>query len=425
MDDFYFDRKMKQVSESAPELTPSWEAMKDMRKRLRRAKAGQVAGFKASALWPLIWLLLLATGGGFLLWQNNRLSRDVHRLEQLYGQTLHRDTVVEKHVVYRYDTIYSVVYRDRYIVPASMTAFGPPSDLIAPKTRHHNAAERYGISGLSLLDLRPSSGLLSSGNNRSPAASMGPIGKISPLETLVFGTAVESLRPLRPDFDPILNRELPEIEQPRIPIHYHFTPSGLGVDAHYSPLALLGEAPEGNAFTLGARAAVEFPGDRRLLVGAEWFSFGFEEKDEAGFARFPVADPDDPTHVLHELKGRFSYFQIPLEFEQTLWQSQHFRSAISVGMVAYRPVRQQFTYEFLGGFEEHSRSTSFRNGNFSIDNLRLGVGIDYRLFKRMWLRPRFLYQHGFSLNTSEYFPLRYWSANVGLRFDLAGRSPSG
>ena len=422
MDEFYFDKKIKQVFETAPDFQPDPEALRDMRQRLREAKAGRASAFAMSALWPALLLLLFTMGGGgYLLWQNNNLARDVKRLQGLYSETIHRDTIIEKQVIYRFDTIYSVVYRDHFVRSAPALYLNTAPQTFIEGAQGYKAGWSGGIGGLSLLELKSSSSLLASDVDparTAPVAPPAPIGELMPLESLVFGGAIMSRRPNRPDFSPILDRDWPEPEKPRIPIHYHFTPSGLGAGANFSPLTVIQNAPGGNASQFGVHLAIEFPGDRRLLTGAEFLTLDFEAKDNADLSRYPQVDPQDPADELHELKGNFSYLQIPIEFEQSLWKSSNFRSAVSFGIVAYKPVRQRFNYEFIGQFEEYDRSATFRRGNFSTDNLRFGLGVDYRFLKRVWVRPRFHYQHGLSLNEAEYFPLRYWAASIGLRYDL-------
>lgn len=147
-------------------------------------------------------------------------------------------------------------------------------------------------------------------------------------------------------------------------------------------------------------------------------SMNFELKNSDRFNQFPIIDPIDPTDRLYELKSRLSYVQIPVSFRQRFRGDKKLRPELSFGLVAYRPLSQRFIYEYLNSSGEYKLRSSFNGGTFSIDNIRLGLGFEYTLWKNVSIRPEARYQRGFSLHTSQYFKLSYWAFNLGIQYKL-------
>ena len=132
----------------------------------------------------------------------------------------------------------------------------------------------------------------------------------------------------------------------------------------------------------------------------------------------PQVDPRDPSDALKEVKGKLSFIQVPLLFNQTLFPDHDIKASISAGLVAYRPIRQNYTYEFIGGNEEYSTNIIESEGSFYFNNLRLGLGAEYD-FTRSWsLYARGYYQHPFKVPDQELLKLQYWALNVGIRKKL-------
>ena len=59
-------------------------------------------------------------------------------------------------------------------------------------------------------------------------------------------------------------------------------------------------------------------------MAAESLIMDFEAKDPNQFSTFPILDPKDPTDILHELKGNFSYLQIPVMIRQRMFPNRKF-----------------------------------------------------------------------------------------------------
>ena len=59
---------------------------------------------------------------------------------------------------------------------------------------------------------------------------------------------------------------------------------------------------------------------------------------------------------------------------------------ISLGLVAYRPLQQRLIYEYIDGTDEYTLENTFKNGSFSVDNLRVALGFEYSLGKHFFYR---------------------------------------
>ena len=161
------------------------------------------------------------------------------------------------------------------------------------------------------------------------------------------------------------------------------------------------------------------PENRSLNIGVELLRENFEAKQASQIALFPAGIPDDPADILSEVKSNFSYLQIPVTLEQRFFIGEKFRPSVQFGFVAYQPIKQQFTYEFVNAsIGEYKNSQSFTDGDFSFDNLRVGAGLDYTFTEKLSAGMQFTYQHGFSQAPNEYFNLRFWAVNFGLQYQF-------
>jgi hypothetical protein len=165
--------------------------------------------------------------------------------------------------------------------------------------------------------------------------------------------------------------------------------------------------------------AVQLPRNRSLLVRGQLLNTGFEVKDAAEFVRFPELMPNDPSDVLHELKGQTTFLEVLVGLRQRFFTEASVQPFVTAGIVAYRPLKQQLTYEYLNAGEEYSLGTAISSGAFSMDNLHLGAGVEVPVGRRFVLASEVIYRHGFSIQEDEFFPLRYWALQLGLHHQFS------
>ncbi|MBX2877004.1 MAG: hypothetical protein KTR30_33100 [Saprospiraceae bacterium] len=437
MGDNYFDEKLKDILESPPEYEPDTLALQDMQKRLR-GRGGGASGI-AWIPWVLSSvLLLLLAGGGILFQRLFTLQSKIDRLEnQLTTTQTTTDTIIHQQIIQHYDTIYTIVYQEKYLpVEAALANF---PNLYRPNspTLFSQGGTRRTLSGQPVLDQGIYSWSLDENRysllERSPSSSF--------FTTDQFTAEVE----MEEDFwghpaMPISELKLKQlrtkpswakasVDGPGLPITpykkstisplYYFTPIGLDAEVAVSPVVLPSHELGGSSYALGAGFGIQLPGNRSLLVGAEWLSMDFDLKAPEQFDRFPILDPEDPTDVLHELKGYFSYLQVPVSLRQVLFTKNNWGAALSIGMVAVKPVRHRLEYEYLNGQGEYKLANNVPTAPFSIRNLRLGLSSQFQLNRKFSLNPALQYQHAFEVQEREFFPLTYWSLRLGLKYNFS------
>lgn len=436
MGDNYFDEKLKDILESPPEYEPDTLALQDMQQRLRGRGGGASSVNWIPWILSSVWLLLLV-GGGFLL---QRLSHMQSKLEQLENRLTTTkstsDTIIHQQIIQHYDTIYTIIYREKYLpVEEALASFpnlyrpASPSLFNQPGTVRSLSGQPVFDQGIyswsldenrySLLERSPSSGFFATDSLEweteeeadfwaSPAAAVG-------------GRRLKYLR-TQPSWAkaPVDGPGLPiePYQQSTISPLYYFTPVGVAAQGNVAPLVLPSHDLGGSAFSFGGGFAIELPQERSLVIGADWLSMNFDLKDPEQFGSFPVIDPEDPSDVLHELKGYFSYLQIPVSLRQQLFARRTWSTALSVGMVAVKPVRQRLEYEYLNAQGEYKLSNNEPTPPFSFRNLRVGLESQIQLNRSLALNPALHYQHAFERQELEFFPLRYWSLRLGLRYDF-------
>ena len=200
------------------------------------------------------------------------------------------------------------------------------------------------------------------------------------------------------------------------------------------------EPPESAIEDMWSRLAEDGEGKKRGLAFPVWWPFlltipfvlgglfffqkyqslnqNFELKDEAIGNRYPITIPDGPLDVLHELKGRFSYLQIPIELKKEFRGGKIFQPYLHFGFSAVRPLTQNFTYEYINALGEYKKTQNFKSGAFTISNLRAGFGGEFTFSEKYTVGFGAYYQHGLEVGEGEYFKLRYWGLQAGMQYQL-------
>lgn len=433
MDENYFDKKLKDILESPPSFEPDANAMQLMQQRLRAAQSPT----KRRGIWPWflsLFLLLFLLGGGILYSQQKVLTAQVTSLHHQLS-LITRDTVVEKQIIHHFDTIYTTVYREKYIrlTRPNYTQHLSESSLgdysYSNPIFSYSGYSRKGLLSwslgkrlISLLDENPDSSFLDQDSSKLTAVlQLDPFAEVlSPIDRLLFGelarlNATNTLSAKEEGQSPLA------ISEKGVNPLYYFTPTGLKGQFHLSPLLLPSGDLGGTSFEIGAALEIELPQYRTLELGAEWLGTNFEIKDPGKFARFPILDPTDPADVLHELKGALSYLQLRASIRQVLFPKHRWKPHLSVGFVAYRPIRQELTYEYLNGSGEYDLRSVLKGGSFLARNLRLGLGAEIPLSKKMNLLNSIQYQHDFSNDATQFFALQYWALNFGINYNFSNK----
>jgi len=435
MEDKYFDKKLKKLFESPPEFEPSEAAISDMKTRLQQLP--KTKGFPWIPLLLSLLFLLFSFGSLFIYQKYQNLQNQFTKLIQSINTTqIQIDTVFEKQVIYQIDTIYKTIYQTEYKYINTNTnsiEYKPTLSLFTRPTLFSNLSTtsspsndfRWGLGtyDLPLFATRSDSSLFSNDiNNSNPdnyetqksnslqkqlKQSFAPMDRA---EWLMLDLPTPSF----PDFPTFPNT----YKASKISLLYYFQPQSMSVQGSASPLILPIHDFGGDAFSLGATATLHFPQGRSMNIGLEYLQDKFELKEPVSFDPFPIVDPENPSDNLHELKANLSYLQIPITFQQTFLQKSKLEAAFQLGLVAYRPFRQNFIYEYLNTTGEYKLPLNLKNGSLSVDNLRVGINTSYALSSKFYLNTNLLYQHGFSMNIDEYFLLRYWALNLGIQYQL-------
>lgn len=429
MDDNYLDKKLKGILESPPELEPDPAAVLDMKQRLSKLHGRERRGF---VWWPVIALLGLLAGG-YLIFLFQGLNRKVNTLnEQLTLLTL-RDTLVEHRIVYRIDTIYQTIYRDRIGQTQAIPYFNTSSSYYL-KANHlpiidiqrENTNLGWGYRdpyNLSLLTVGSGdSSFFPVDEDRETAKEAGTIksevthGVLAPINSGLY-TRIWSLDhqmealDLAPDYQSVKQRK--HTRQ----LRYYFTPVDFSLGLKASPVLLFANSLGGYTYSIGLDGEIVYPQQRSLNLAVELLGTKFESKDENRFSDFPVPNPNDPVDRLHELKGNFQYVQVYAGIKQRWLPEARFQPIVSIGLSAFLPIRQELTYEFIGNAGEYSLQEDIRKDrDFSVRNIRFGLGAGYRIGRRFSLEAEGLYQHAFNTASDDYLKLQYWGINLGFRY---------
>lgn len=432
MDDNYFDKKLKDILESHPKIEPDSSAVQDMQQRL---KSIQKPGRQRSIL-PFLMaslLLLMLSGMLFFYKKYDTLHSEVLKLnQQINTQETRIDTIIQKQIIFQIDTVYNTIYHEIYITKKQATEQQP---FIAS-----NIAQWYANTTVPSRVFNPSVTIdWSSGEEKNSLFAKNPGSSIfynfpfnrtqdvstnaieaelqAPdlVDTKSFHINYSKDLGLLPQFDHITPATINKDIHPA----YYFMPTGFSVGATYSPFFSPIHEYGGGGYTLGVKGAIQFPAGRSLEIGGEFLSTNLKVEDNPDqFADFPIVDPENPNDVLHEIKGTFEYLQIPVMLRQEIKSIGKFTPSISAGIVAVRPLNQKLIYEYFDAGGEYKISNNLSAGTFSADHLKFGLGTDYALSNAISANLGLQYQHGFSLPASEYFKLRYFALNLGLRYTL-------
>lgn len=429
MDDNYFDKKLKNLLQSPPDFEPDATAIDDMKARLHSLPRKKNFPWIATLL-SLLFLLFLSSSI-FFYQKYNHLQEKLTTQFQLQN---HTDTIIKTQIIYQIDTVYNTIYHTEYITSNTSTLVYNNSSL------NQNRFGAY--TNTSLLNSSRDNYRWSLRNHNFPLFATHSDSSFSTLKanSIVEGLQKEQLaEELKNGLSPIAKADWMElqslfpsiytipIDYEAIPNHYkkskvppiaYFRPQSFSVEAQASPIIIPSHGYDGNTFAFGIYGNISFPQRRSMRIGAEYLQTNFELKDQDSYDPFPLVDPTDPTDNLHELKANLSYLQIPISFQQTFLQKEKWSSDFSLGLVAYKPLRQQFIYEYLNNTEEYKLPLDLQQGSFSVDNIRIGLHNTYNLSDKLTLNAAIQYQHGFSLNPSEYFRLRYWGIDMGFRYRL-------
>src|SRR5690606_13965772 len=114
MDDNYLDKKLKGILESPPDFLPDDGALLDMQSRLKGMQPDRGDGRRKfiALLWWLP-LLLVLWGTEYYYHKSWVLDREMQELNRQLAQLPATDTLIKSEIIYRTDTIYRTIYRDR------------------------------------------------------------------------------------------------------------------------------------------------------------------------------------------------------------------------------------------------------------------------------------------------------------------------
>jgi len=431
----YTDKKLKEILENPPEMKPDFNALSDMKRRLEEA-----APKKKKALNPWFWLLPLFIlpfiGSSIFFYLKYETLNE--KLDQLTLQSVdfQQDTVHKSYITYQYDTIYTTIYKEILIeLPVEEKAFST-LDLTS---RYPNLFQQNSIQGStpSIFDggqnfnqpglfASPGLGLYRPNvlSNKDSAQQ-----KLSALnEGAAFGVSklISSL-PLKllsnpGDFneEEKMNFSPKVFKEKNVNPLYYFVPQGGNLSLTGMPF-LIGKGQTTNFFgtNLALNGALRFYQNVELEIGLERLQIKSEIKDQAEADAYPFIAPDNADDLFKEIKFNLNYLQIPVTLRKYFYSDKSFSPFFGLGLVAYKPLKQEFEYEYVNGLiGEYYVGDSFSEGAFSLNNWRVDIGGQFRLRKNMSARAGLMYQYGNTQGPGEYFNLRFGGLNLGLKYDF-------
>ena len=438
MEDNYIDKKFKEILENSPYMTPPPSAVEDMKKRLAAGTVQEKNRLVLPLWWPALLTIPLFLGGLFLFNAYQTLHEKyeaVHLQLSEYQNNSQKDTISNITTIYQIDTVINIIYKDIIVERRyeKTRDFYPKSGYASFLSPNENSLKfgQFGGSAfeksnfpyfdtwhknlLSMNKHNYSSGrdnplIINDENSENKPHPDIPDFKISKYPD---GLDYWKLNFLHTN----LNSQnlLDKLNQVRLPANKkknfirYLRPVGISPGVDFTPYLVV-QLPGGDAVgnSFGVHTQINFLKNIALSVGIERTSFNFELKDEAIDNRYPMGQPNDPIDILHELKGNFSYLQIPVTLKKSFRKEKRLQPFLNLGFSGVRPLRQIFKYEYINSTGEYEVTQQFRNGNFSINHLRAGAGSDFFLTKEVSIGLRGYYQYGFNKNSGEYFPLRYW-----------------
>jgi hypothetical protein len=440
MENDYFDEKLKRILENAPQFEPTADDLLDMQNRLAgiRAKAAPKSGW-----WTLAWLLplfllLFLLLSLFFIQKINRLEKAIGLLEAktLKNQTVQVDTIFEKRTIYQIDTVYHLVYRTSYEdLPSSWYSAPKPSLFQAFITSEHHVSTNPASTPLERL-LRPYQAIdqLAFLETRANSSQQKPgEGEVLNETTLFDKTALfdpfplllnpQTLKPYHPTNYQLLalgdfNFSGTKAKQNRWPDFYYFVPQNISLGLQLSPLLLPTHGYGGSAFNVGVHLVLGFPGKRSMRLGAELLSMDFELKNPEQFTDFPSNDPDQPSAILSEIKPQINYLQVPFVLQQEFYLGPTLNLSLGAGLVALRPVKQTIKYEYISPGGEYYENRNFNDSDFTLNNLRFLLGLNYEINSHLSLEANWLYQRALTSPDDQFFPLNYWALELGTKYSF-------
>lgn len=431
MDEKHFDESLKKILENAPSFEVDEQAIADMRHRLDEAERRKRSGVG----WP--WWLAALIALPFLITSIFFYLKLQKYQDQVNGETLHLtqriDTIIEKHVVYHFDTIYTKVYREMILEPEYVSRndlgigqmdrtlgfwdigklrTGPAG--LYDRTKSELWQEWNYFNNNPLLNWRKeaNSGNATESSEELDWSQLTAIGGL-PLKPLQLPREYYWNKGVENDWPK------PDSTQTKRKINpvYYFMPTGFDLAVHGSPINFVKLPNKSiNGFGYGVAGAIQFGKKVRMRLGAELLKLDFELKNDSDFTIFPSIDPENPNDELKELYGKVNYLQIPLSFQYYFRPEKSLRPYLDVGMIASRPTNQSLRYEFIGTGGEYYLSQSFDNTAFSINNLRTALGFEVLLWKNFYGNVEGFYHYNFEQPEETLLQLRYWGLDLGMKY---------
>lgn len=440
MEDNYFDNKLKDILENPPEFKPDARAISDMERRLDAPINNKPS--RAAWLWWLLPLFFLPFLFGTIFFYTKYQTLNT-KLNDLNSQLIHyqKDTTSQNYITYHYDTIYNTIYKDIIVERHYERQVVPPPIRYATFGNYSNPSNLLGSRNLTDF------GVYSAGNvfGQPPNVFSAPF--INSGQFLEKGLSRQEL--LEKEFD-LKNRiaerikdlDLEEVETYKRFRHIHlqemindpnwepfernvnpiryFVPKGINVSFAHSPTNN-GNFSDANysGKSVGLYAALEFHKNIQLQIGAENLGLEFEIKDQSLYTKYPIVNPDDPTDFLKELKVNTKYLQIPIIFQKSFRMNKVLQPIFGVGIVATKPYKQNIKYEYISSnVGEYDKNQTLKAGDFSVNNIRTTIGLNYNFWRKWSLHSEFMYQHAFEQGAGEYHKLNYFGWRTGLKYSF-------
>lgn len=428
MDDNYFDKKIKNILNAPPEFGLDPMSMMDMEKRLIPFNTKEKNRQQTLAWWLLLFLPLFA-GGFYFFTSYQNLNNQVQLLTE-HINNIQQDTLKHQYITYRYDTIYTTIYKEKII-----------ERTVVKKTEKENFSQKYvgikntyfnlnpnsrnslishwslGLNGPVLLNRGPNSSFFNPNkkekNIPKETASVSFKGERIPLLNLDLLQTKEKSKFKNPNNIPDAETALGDNQ---INPLFYFTPIGFNAGINYAPFISSNIDGYQKGTTIGINGEIEFVENVNLTIGIERLNKQAEVKDQqATSSIYPIILPADPTDILHEVKANLSYLQIPVGIKKSFFNKNKTRPFISFGLVAIRPYQQKFIYEYINSLGEYKTPFNLSDGEFKVNSWRAGLGVQRTLLKDINAHIGMYYQKRNNIEKGEYFPLKYIGLDVGLK----------
>ena len=436
MEDNYFDKKLKDILENLPPFEPDARAIADMKRRLETIPSKNrqsVLGF-----WWLIPLLILPFlfGGIFfyLKYQNINQKLDEVTLQLKHFQ---KDTIIQNHITFHYDTIYNLIYKDVVVnrhfekvnpSPLALLSSYQNTPFLNNPSRIPLLTDFSPVKRNSVLYQKPDEYLRLGANNsfshkkqlskHNDREAITDLTK-GPLESIGY-PALKNVQSYTQSVDLDKKLNVPEwnYRKPKVNPIYYFMPKGINVGGNVMPFVNGKANSTGySGRNFGVRGALEFYHGVELQFGLEHLGIGFELEEQASFANYPILPPDNSGDLLKELYVDLNYLQVPISLKKYFRNKKDLKPFFSIGIVAQKPLKQKFRYEYEDSSQnDYGLRQSLSEGAFSVNNFRANIGVLYHFWKHFSVQTEVAYQHSFEQGSGEYFQLKYWGLNMGVNY---------